>query len=239
MKLSHRPFAEHVRVNPLTRCDTLAYYASEVIGMALSLVMFSDFICPFCYIGFETVRNLKPEFGFEIEWKGFQIHPEWPAGGLAAAEYRRGMDPETRRMMWARITSLGENVGLEMKSPERLANSRLALAAAEFAKECGKAEVFEERVFRAYFTQNLDISSQGVLADLAIEAGLDRRDFELALQSNRYERRLDDNAVAARERGVDGVPTFFIGDYPLVGAQSEQVMRQIFQRYAQKIAAAQ
>jgi predicted DsbA family dithiol-disulfide isomerase len=44
--------------------------------MTLSLEMFSDFICPFCYIGFETIRRLKPEFGIAIEWKGFQIHPE-------------------------------------------------------------------------------------------------------------------------------------------------------------------
>jgi predicted DsbA family dithiol-disulfide isomerase len=205
--------------------------------MALSLVMFSDFICPFCYIGFETVRKLKPEFGFEIDWKGFQIHPEWPSDGMAAAEYRRGMDAETRKMMWARIASLGETVGLEMKSPETLANSRLALAAAEFARECGKADVFEERVFRAYFNENLNIGSQGVLADLAVEAGLDGDELNLALESQRYESRLKDNARAAHERGVDGVPTFFIGDYPLVGAQSEPVMRQIFQRYVQKIGA--
>jgi predicted DsbA family dithiol-disulfide isomerase len=206
--------------------------------MALNLVMFSDFICPFCYIGFETVRKLKPEFSFALEWKGFQIHPEWPAAGMAAAEYRRGMDPETRRMMWARIASLGETVGLEMKSPELLANSRLALEAAEFAKECGKAEIFEERIFRAYFNENLNIGSQGVLGELAAEVGLDRDELNLALESNRYERRLNDNALAAHERGVDGVPTFFVGDYPLVGAQSEQVMRQILQRYIQKMAAA-
>jgi len=206
--------------------------------MAPKLMMFSDFICPFCYIGFETARRLKPEFGFEIEWKGFQIHPEWPAAGIAAAEYRRGIEPQTRRMMWARITSLGEAVGLEMKSPPLLANSRLALEAAELATECGKAEVFEERVFRAYFTENLNIGAQGVLAELAEEAGLDRDELNLALESNRYSQRLKHNARLAHQRGVDGVPTFFVGEYPLVGAQNEEVMRQILQRYLQKVAAA-
>jgi predicted DsbA family dithiol-disulfide isomerase len=205
--------------------------------MALSLVMFSDFVCPFCYIGFETVRKLTPEFGFALEWKGFQIHPEWPEAGMPAAQYRRGMDPETRRMMWARIASLGETVGLEMKPPELLVNSRLALEAAEFAKAQGKAELFDERVFRAYFNENLNIGSQGVLTELASEAGLDPDELNVALEANRYRSHLDENARAARERGVDGVPTFFVGEYPLVGAQSEQVMRQIFQRYAQKMAA--
>ena len=205
--------------------------------MALNLVMFSDFICPFCYIGFETARRLKPEFGFEIEWKGFQIHPEWPAAGMPATEYRHGVDPETRRMMWARIAALGDTIGLEMKTPQLLANSRLALEAAELAKRCGKAELFEERIFRAYFHDNLNIGNRGVLGDLAFEVGIDPKELNLALESGRYRSILHDNAVAADERAVDGVPTFFIGDYPLVGAQSEQVMRQILQRYVQKSAA--
>ncbi|HXZ88154.1 MAG TPA: DsbA family oxidoreductase [Candidatus Binataceae bacterium] len=205
--------------------------------MALKLVMFSDFICPFCYIGFETVRKLKPEFDLEIEWRGFQIHPEWPAEGMPASEYRRGMDPETRRAIWARIQAMAENTGFTMKPPELLTNSRISLEAAEFAQECGKGEPFEERVYRAYFNEGLNIGDQGVLARLAAEVGIDRDELNLAIESNRYTARLRDNAIEARERGVSGVPTFFVGDYPLVGAQSEDVMRQILSRY-QRLSAA-
>src|ERR1700731_1372609 len=106
--------------------------------MSFKLVMFSDFICPFCYIGFETVRKLKPEFGLEIDWHGFQIHPEWPADGMPVSDYRRGMDPEARRALWTNIQTMAEMTGFTMKPPEVLANSRLALEAAEFAKEYGK-----------------------------------------------------------------------------------------------------
>jgi predicted DsbA family dithiol-disulfide isomerase len=205
--------------------------------MAMKLVMFSDFICPFCYIGFETVRKLKPEFDLEIEWRGFQIHPEWPAEGMPASEYRRGMDPETRRAIWARIQAMAENTGFTMKPPELLTNSRIALEAAEFAQECGRGEAFEERVYRAYFNEGLNIGDQGVLAKLAAEVGIDRDELNLAIESNRYTARLRDNTIEAHERGVSGVPTFFVGDYPLVGAQSEDVMRQILGRY-QRLSAA-
>ena len=51
--------------------------------MPLQIKMYSDFICPFCYIGFEVFRKLKPEFDLELDWRGFQIHPEWPAEGHA------------------------------------------------------------------------------------------------------------------------------------------------------------
>jgi predicted DsbA family dithiol-disulfide isomerase len=206
--------------------------------MAFKLLMFSDFVCPFCYIGFETVRKLQPEFGFELEWKGFQIHPEWPAEGVPASEYRRGMDPESRRMMWARIAGLGQAVGLEMRSPEILANSRLALEATEFALENGHAEAFERYVYEAYFKQGGNISKPQVLSEIAEALGLDSSGLMAALESNHYSARLRTNAELAHELGVDGVPTFFVGNYPMVGAQSEEVMRQILRRYVSKLATA-
>jgi predicted DsbA family dithiol-disulfide isomerase len=62
--------------------------------MALKIQMFSDFICPFCYIGFEVMKGLQPEFGFELEWRGYQIHPEWPAEGIPADRVREGSSAE-------------------------------------------------------------------------------------------------------------------------------------------------
>lgn len=206
--------------------------------MALKLVMFSDYICPFCYIGFETVRKVVPEFDLEIDWRGFQIHPEWPAEGMPSSQYRRGMDPETRRAIWTRIGAMAEAAGFTMKAPEVLTNSRLALEATELAKEHGVGDAFERRVYRAYFNDGLNIGSPSVLGDLAGEVGLDRDELTLALESGRYTARLRDNTIDAHDRGVDGVPTFFIGEYPLVGAQSEDVMRQVLRRYVTKMSAA-
>jgi predicted DsbA family dithiol-disulfide isomerase len=56
--------------------------------MALKITMFSDFVCPFCYIGFEVIRKLKPEFHIDLEWRGYQIHPEWPPEGIPAEQVR-------------------------------------------------------------------------------------------------------------------------------------------------------
>jgi predicted DsbA family dithiol-disulfide isomerase len=49
----------------------------------MHITVFSDYICPFCYIGIETLRAVQAEVPpFTLEWKGFQIHPEYPATGL-------------------------------------------------------------------------------------------------------------------------------------------------------------
>ena len=206
--------------------------------MAVQIEMFSDFVCPFCYIGFETVRKLKPDFDLDIRWRGFQIHPGWPAEGMPASEFRRDMSPETRRAIWDRIQAMAETAGFSIKPPETLTNSRIALEAAEYAAELGKAEAFEERVYTGYFNEGLNIGRPGVVADLAADVGIDRVDLNAALESSRYTMRLKNNTMIARNRNVDGVPTFFIGEYPLVGAQSEETMRHILSRYIQKMAAA-
>ncbi len=206
--------------------------------MALKITMYSDFICPFCYIGFEVFRKLKPEFDLELDWRGFQIHPEWPAEGMLASQWRNGMDANTRQAIWERIKAMAVAAGFEMKAPETLTNSRLALEAAEFAKEAGAGEAFEQRVYRAYFYEGRNIGSQAVLAELAADSGLSADDLNLALDSKRYSQRLARNTVEAHQNGVSGVPTFFIGEYPLVGAQSEDVMRQVLQRVSQRLGAA-
>jgi predicted DsbA family dithiol-disulfide isomerase len=222
----------------LTLRTMAAYIVNEDKDrMSFKVTMFSDFICPFCYIGFEVINKLKPEFGFELEWRGFQIHPEWPAEGMPASEYRAGMDPEMRRAVWERIKGMAADAGFSMKPPEVLTNSRLALEAAEFARELGKSDAFQERVYRAYFNEGLNIGKRDVLAGLAADAGIAADDLNAALESNRYSLRLKNNALAANQRGVSGVPTFFVGEFPMVGAQSVDVMRQLLQRASTRLKA--
>jgi predicted DsbA family dithiol-disulfide isomerase len=210
------------------------YRDNEVMPMALKLTMFSDFICPFCYIGFEVVRKLKPEFDIELDWRGYQIHPEWPAEGMPASEYR-AMDARTRQQVWERIQTLANDAGFSMKPPELLMNSRLSLEAAEFAKQAGAGEAFEERVYRAYFQEGLNIGDRGVLGDLGQDVGLSRDELHQALAANRYSMKIKNAALAAHQRGVSGVPTFFVGNFPMVGAQSETVMRQLLTRAVERL----
>jgi predicted DsbA family dithiol-disulfide isomerase len=205
-------------------------------AMALKIVMFSDYICPFCYVGFETMRRLKPEFDFDLEWRGFQIHPEWPAEGIPIDKALEAMNPVSRVALWKRISAMAEAVGFSMKPPTVLTNSRAALAATEFARESGRDEALEERIYRAYFNEGVNIGDAETVARLAAEAGLDSGEVADAIKSPNYEMRLKNNSLAAHQRGVSGVPTFFIGEFPLVGAQSLNAMRTILKRATERFA---
>jgi predicted DsbA family dithiol-disulfide isomerase len=205
--------------------------------MALRIMMFSDFVCPFCYIGFEVIRKLKPEFNIELEWRGYQIHPEWPAEGIPIEKIRSPSDLDARQAIWQRITAMAEAEGLPIKPPSVFTSSHAALAACEFAREKGDAEEMEALIYRAYFVDGLNIGDPSLIAWLAARAGFDEGEVTEAIRSPRYAMKLKNNALAAHQRGVGGVPTFFIGDYPLVGAQSSEVMRQILRRATERIIA--
>jgi len=205
--------------------------------MALKVAMFSDFVCPFCYIGFEVVRKLKPEFDLELEWRGYQIHPEWPAEGISIESVKSPTDMDARQAAWQRISSMAEAENLEIKPPCVFTSSHAALTACEFAREKGRDDEFEALVYQAYFVDGLNIGDTELIVGLGERAGLDAAEVRDAIGSPRYAMKIKNNALVANQRGVNGVPTFFIGGYPLVGAQSTDAMRRIFQRATERFGA--
>ena len=206
--------------------------------MALKVTLFSDFICPFCYIGFQTIANLKREFDLDIQWRGFQIHPDWPATGIPAEKIYGAEGSDARKAAWERISSMADSCGLAMHPPSMLTNSHSALAACEHAIASGKGEQFEKRVFRAYFEEGENIGDLEVLKKLAIDVGLDADETAAAIASPQIQLKLKNNALLAHSHGVSGVPTFFLGEYALVGAQSEDAMRKILTRATELMSAA-
>jgi predicted DsbA family dithiol-disulfide isomerase len=205
--------------------------------MALKITLFSDFICPFCYIGFRTLQQVKREFDLDIVWRGFQIHPDWPATGIPAEKVYGNQSAEARKAGWQRIATMADEIGLEMHPPSTLTNSYNALAACEYAIASGKGEEFEELVYRAYFYDGANIGDIEVLKSLASELGLDATQVAATIASPQMQLKLKNNALVAHQHGVSGVPTFFIGNYPLVGAQSADTMRKILTRATEMMSA--
>jgi predicted DsbA family dithiol-disulfide isomerase len=145
--------------------------------MALKITMFSDFVCPFCYIGFEVIRKLKPEFHIDLEWRGYQIHPEWPPEGIPAEQVHAPADMDARRAAWQRISAMAEAEGLDIRAPTVFTSSRAALAACEFAREQGGADELEGRIYRAYFVESANIGDANLVARLGAECGFDEKQF--------------------------------------------------------------
>jgi len=140
---------------------------------------------------------------------------------------RPGLDPQA---MTAHLNAAGAPYGITFAPRERVSNSRLALEAAEFARDRGRYEAMHGRLFAAYFQEGRDIGDLATVLQVAGQAGLEQAALGEALARGTYRERLE----AVREQGVKyrvtGIPTFLIdGTVRIVGAQPYQVFAKAVQ----------
>ena len=171
---------------------------------------------------------MKQEYPIEETWVSYEIHPERPPAG-ESAEKRFGR--ERYNSMMTALRSRGKDLGIEFCERPILANSRLAIEAAEYAREKGKLPEFGEKMFNAYFSQGLNIGELENVLNVASDAGLDRDEVRSALENGKYAPPRMQAAEAAGRLGIDSVPTFIINDrHRLVGAQPIEVFRSLFEQ---------
>jgi len=138
---------------------------------------------------------------------------------------KRFRPADIKRIM-EHLRSMGAPFGITFVDRPILSNSRLALQAAEFAREQDLFAPFHTALFAAYFSRGLDIGNIDVLALIAHESGLDAEAMKKALQVGKYLPVLEAAKEEASVRVVTGVPSFFIGDKKsVVGAQPIEVFR--------------
>jgi predicted DsbA family dithiol-disulfide isomerase len=200
----------------------------------------SDAICPWCYIGkrqLERALALLHAEGlrFTVRWNPFQLNPDMPKEGADRAAYRAAKFGSAERAaeLDARVAEAARGVGLAFR-PDLMARTPNTLDAHRliwFAGRRGMQDQVMEAVFAAYFTKGRDIGQAEVLAECGGEAGLDpveAREF-LAGDHAAAEMRAADRA--AREAGVNGVPSFFLDGYGLLsGAVPAERMAEALRR---------
>lgn len=178
----------------------------------LYVTVFSDYICPFCYIGDLRLDRLREHFDLKINWMLLEIHPETPVDGMPVTDL--GYDDERWRLMMDNLGRLAAEEGVTLRQPAFNANSHRALLLAEAAKEAG-ADVFyalHRRLFEACFAEGRNIGDPEVLRALAAESGVPEALVEQAWTDTRYSDRLQQNMAAAVQYEVRATPTVFFSE---------------------------
>ncbi len=164
----------------------------------------------------------------EVEWRPFELHPEVPREGLPMD---RLFPPERRARAREQIDAMAREVGLRMEHSDRLINTRLALGAAEFARERGKFEEMHHALFAAHWEGTARLDATADLRRIVGELGLDPGELEDALASGRYEPVIDRHRAEAEAVGIDAIPAHIVGQrYLVVGAQPLAVFEQVLER---------
>lgn len=206
----------------------------------MKVQIWSDIVCPFCYIGkrkFEmALENFTGKNEVEIEWKSFQLDPEMDnSEGLTVHEYlgkRKGGTPEDGKRMNDQMSAIAKEVGLNYDFDNAIINNTSAAhQLLHFAKEQGLQNELKERLFKAYYIEGKDTGDLKTLAQLAGEVGLDSDEATKVLEQNKFANKVKNDQQQAYEIGVQGVPFYvFNNKYAVSGAQSPEVFAQVLQK---------
>jgi predicted DsbA family dithiol-disulfide isomerase len=189
---------------------------------AITLEVFTDFVCPWCYLATPRVEKLKRNFKIEVQWVYFPLHPDTPAEGLPLKDLfaGRGIDIEAAH---ARLKTLMDAEGLVFNARTHTYNSRLAQ---ELAKGFD-SDALREALYKGYFEYGKNLGDVEVLVEIARSCGIDPAVARDALTERTFKEAVDADWAKARGYGITGVPSFVAGNQKVVGAHPYEVLERL------------
>lgn len=198
----------------------------------MKIEVWSDMVCPFCYLGKQklqqAIRNLNLENRTAVIWHSFLLDPDFPPHtSMPSAQYltRKGYPEATLRGMQQQLTERGRSYGIRFAFDRSVYFNTLdAHRLWQWSKESGHENEFKEAVFLAHFTEGRDLSEKEELLQVAALAGLDRIAALNILDSDAYAQAVEEDIYQSRQLGIRGVPYFLIDDEHVIsGAQDDAV----------------
>lgn len=202
--------------------------------------IWSDVVCPFCYVGKRRLEEALESFAHrdevEVVWHSFQLDPGTPAIAEGrtveklAAKY--GMTLEQAIAAQESLAANAATVGLDFNWQEtKSGNTFDAHRLIHFAAAQGHGDAMKERLLRAFFTEGEQIGDRDVLVRLAAEVGVDEAQARNVLDSGRHSDDVQADLAQAQAYGIRGVPFFVIDErYGISGAQPTSVFTQALEQ---------
>jgi predicted DsbA family dithiol-disulfide isomerase len=199
----------------------------------MEVEIWSDVMCPFCYIGKRRFENALENFEYnnnvEVTWRSFQLNPDMETDPDANInEYlaeAKGWSLDQAKQMNQQVTDMAADEGLDYNMDQAVvANSYDAHQLLQFAKDRGKADEMEESLFKAYFTDGKNIADHQTLIALAEDIGIDPTEVKSILESKKYVNAVKHDIQLAQNINITGVPFFlFNRKFAVSGARETEV----------------
>ncbi|MEO8134752.1 MAG: DsbA family oxidoreductase [Betaproteobacteria bacterium] len=195
------------------------------------LVIVSDVICPWCYVGQKQLEQAFAATGlasrFKVIWQPYELNPTMPPEGVDRRVYRTRKfgSLEHSQMLDARVAAAGRRAGIEfrhdlmLRTPNTIKAHRLVWLAGQE----GVQDAVVDALFRAYFIEGRDVGETAVLTEVAVATGMDQSRVAGFLDSDAGADEVRREAQSALRAGIAGVPTFILDGEPVfsgaVGAE--------------------
>ena len=208
----------------------------------LKIEIVSDIVCPWCVIGFRNLKTameeLQSELKFEVFWKPYELHPEIPQEGYDKKLYmQQKFGSSNARSPYEEITKVGRSVGFEFNfsKTERIPNTFMAHRLLWKAEHCNLQTELSEALFKAYFTDGLNIGSKEILSNISHSVGMNKENTISFLESKEGGQEVADLEMDFIERSIGAVPTYFINDkYIIQGGQEPETFVSFLRKIIQK-----
>lgn len=206
--------------------------------LILKIGVVSDVVCPWCYIGKrrleKAMEKSSDRFAFDVEYFPFELNPQMPEAGTNYREYlSRKFGSEAKfHELTEHVSRVAANEGVTFRLDlqETAPNTRNAHRIIMIAREEDRQSEVVEALFRAYFTEGVDLTRTENLVDIAEQAGLDAGKVQLLLDSNTGKVEIEMAEKELHELGITSVPLFVINDRIAVsGAQPVETFIKAFE----------
>lgn len=210
---------------------------------SLTVEIWSDVVCPWCYIGkrrFETAAaQLRDEVDLQVVYRPYQLDPTASPGmsqPVIEAYAKKFGGAERAAEIIGHVTAVAADEGLTFHMDKALrANTLLAHRLLFLAEGTGQQYELKERLLKAYFVDGLDIGDPDVVADCAAEVGMQRGAVRAFLESSDGVAEVQAMLRVAAEAEITAVPTFvFDGRWSVPGAQDAETFVSVIRRLLQR-----
>ena len=182
------------------------------------LEVFTDYVCPWCYLGDARVKNLKKAYEIDIELIHFPLHPDTPVEGRKLLDLFRSTQDDIDKKN-QNMSALMKKEGLPFNDRVYTFNSRLAQEIGVWAEKLDHSTSIHDNFFEAYFVHGLNIGLENVILEIVDKSGLDRDEAKKIIQNRLFSDEIDQHWNKSRNYGVTGVPTYVYNNQSIVGAQ--------------------
>jgi len=211
---------------------------------ALPIDVFSDVVCPWCFIGkrrLEKALALVPEIPVTVNWRPYFLNPWVPPEGMSREDYltTKFGSVDRYKSIAQRVAAAAASEGLTyaLDKIARQPNTRDCHRLILWAGEQSASAAMKQRLMDLYFTEGADLSDREVLAQAAGDCGMDRAQVREWLASDKDIERVEAEATAAKNAGIEGVPCFIFGGVLAVsGAQEPAYIADAIRRAAAETA---
>jgi predicted DsbA family dithiol-disulfide isomerase len=182
---------------------------SDLPNPPLVIEVFTDFVCPWCYLGNAVLEKFRTQVPLHVTRTFFPLHPATPPGGMKLKDLLKGVDLEA---VHQRLCALMDELGLEYGDRSNTYNTRLAQELALWADVTSPGHQLDTRLYQAYFVHDQNLGSPYVLLEIAESAGLDMTQAQQVLETRSFSPAVDKAWARAKQYGITGIPAFVAGN---------------------------